>query len=46
MPPPLDFNPMSLLCPLVAAFGLVCGVNRDKWYSNGRDSPLLGASLR
>jgi hypothetical protein len=23
VPPPVDFNPVSLLCPVVAAFGLV-----------------------
>jgi hypothetical protein len=39
LPAPVDYNPVSLVRSLVAALGLVCAVNRDNAYSNGRDSP-------
>ena len=46
MPPRVDFDPVSLLRPLVAAFRLVCAVNRDKCLlEQARQFPFR-ASLR
>ena len=46
MPPRVDFDPVSLLRPLVAAFRLVRAVNRDKYLlEQARLSPFR-ASLR
>jgi len=39
LPPPVDFNPMPIVQPLVAAFGLVCTVTRSRAAANAVPLP-------